>query len=313
MVDSPRKKDGEKSLLLHACGECLFGCAGETKVTQGVYVYCNKKFDCFCKRAVWFPCDFSASKLKEKFDAFGASLPPGLNDSSVVGLCGKNPTRTARAIDSTFMVLIPTMKKKLSCFAIVSIDIDQYDCDDKPVVTINKISTDTFDINDTIEWIRRESKEHMDKAKKRPRETHVAIPNSGYIPIYSDGHGIFSQPLVLTNCFKKKAEPMTVSALLNHEIPAMEPFQMQDSLQSNPKDSAVSAPPPARSSIGSEFKTESDVSSSPEQIPTPVVAQVHPYPEDLGISDVPVDVNNVFNFYNSNSNSQPPVDFNGLF
>jgi len=179
MTDVPRKKDGEKALLLHACGELLFGCPGETRVTQGIYIFLkSKKLECFCKRAVWIPSNSSLCNLRRVFDEFGAPMPPTINDDTVVGLCGKNPTRTARATDSTFILLTQTMKKKFIPAAIVSVDHSQIDEFSRPIITLRTVASDLEAINECIQWIKNEAKEYeREKATKHPREKRSYINN----------------------------------------------------------------------------------------------------------------------------------------
>jgi len=205
------KKDGEKALLLHACGELLFGCTGETKVTQGIYLPNKKKFECFCKRAVWVPKDLSLDTLRLRFGQFGVALPSSISDDCVVGLCGKNPTRTAHATDCAFMLLSQSSRSKFVPVAVISVDHNQIDEYTKPIVSLRMISAGEAAVNECIDWIRKESRDHdKEKCKKRPKERRDrSFPISD--PRYSteessrrlfsaypvDQHRVFDDPYVL--------------------------------------------------------------------------------------------------------------------
>jgi len=229
-----RKKDGEKALLLHACGENLFGCLGDTRVTQGIYVQQkNDSFDCFCKRAVWVPSTNSLECLVDRFKSFDVPFPKAIlaDPMPVVGLCGKNPTRTAHATDCSFMlVYMSPLKRKFVVGAVATFDHSQLDDFSKPLVYLHTLSSDPKDISECIEWILKESREHdKEKMKKKPRQkkaTHVPVvddeplppPNIGYgecnpfdssFGSYDEGyccdtHRVFSEPIKMTHLKRRR-------------------------------------------------------------------------------------------------------------
>jgi len=173
-MNPSRKKNGEKAVLLQACGEELFRCEGENKVTQGIYVIRKgRKLECFCKRAVWVPIDpASLETLKSRFKSFNAPWPSMLDESPMVGLCGRNATRTAHATDSTFLVLALHQKMKFVAVGIVRVEYGPFIGDVKPDIHVTGISSDATELDDCIEWIRKESSIHESTKKgvvKRPR------------------------------------------------------------------------------------------------------------------------------------------------
>jgi len=167
------KKDGEKAVLLQSCGELLFGCTGRIRVTQGVYfARKGRKLECFCKRAVWVPDKFSPDHLKRMFAEFGADPSQCPATCHLIGLCGRNPTRTARATDSTFMIVAQANKKKFVIIAIAVVMSSQFDYLQRTSVTISSIATDPITISGTVAWIKNESVSHVKQiTKKRSRRS----------------------------------------------------------------------------------------------------------------------------------------------
>jgi len=184
-----RKKDGEKAALLQGCGELLFGCPGDIRVTQGIYVAKkSKKMECFCKRAVWVPNKLCSEHLRQVFSEHGADITTCLTASSVIGICGRNPTRTAHATDSTFMVLAQFSKKKFIVVALVSIINNQVDTLQQTSITIREITTDPFRISETVSWIKNESAFHVKtKAKKRQRSSRREAAAAAAAPAAAEG------------------------------------------------------------------------------------------------------------------------------
>jgi len=203
-MNPSRKKSGEKAVLLQACGEELFRCEGENKVTQGIYVVRKgRKLECFCKRAVWVPIDpKSIETLKMRFDEFGAAWPSFLDDVAMVGVCGRNATRTAHATDSTFLILALHPKMKFVAVGIVRVDYGTLIGDTKPDISITGITSDPSQLEDCIEWIRKESTAHENnKSVKRPREKNVSLDDRVMV-------GVVSELNALKRCRLPDPEPV---------------------------------------------------------------------------------------------------------
>jgi len=296
-----KKKDGEKSLLLQACGEHLFGCPGKTRITQGIYtVEGEDVFNCFCKRAVWVPSRLSIDRLKEKFKTFGALFPSCLDSQVVVGICGKNPTRTAHATDCSFMILYLTAKKKFVVAGIASFDHSQLDEYTKPLVSLNSLSSDPGEILDCINWIRKEAKDHdKEKVKKRPRTKRnalIAAELQGYdvdgpgiyvVSSCTDQHRVFSEPQVLS-CLKRKHMDSIIPAqsalyermYMNHPVEPVlsqaEPYYLPGYLSSSSYarpvvPQTIPSLPQRQFCISGVSGLDTDSISSPEHVSTPFV------------------------------------------
>jgi len=205
-----KKKDGEKAFLLHSCGEYLFGCPGSVLVTQGLYAPgMEAGLECFCKRAVWVPSELNLQHLKGRFDFFDVPFPSILNPNMVIGVCGKNPTRSARANGSTFMIVHMTRRRQFVIDAIAIFDHGQFTEFAKPLVSLRSISSDIDDIDDCIAWIRMEAnnfskgKKHVRAGVKRPPPPPEYYHFANYDAFSSEPGRVFSEPSVLS-CLKRK-------------------------------------------------------------------------------------------------------------
>ena len=152
-----RRKDGKKAMLLSKCGESLFGCSGETLVTQGIYApkLPSSSLHCFCKRAVWVPHSVSHEHLVHNLESFCATLPFSVQKIASLhrfGLCGINPTRAGHAIDQQFLLLAKVPHKHFAVYGIVEIG----QTSPTSVVYIENISTNKDDVLNCVEWIKSE-------------------------------------------------------------------------------------------------------------------------------------------------------------
>ena len=165
-----QRKDGEKATLLSQCGMSLFGCTGETMVTQGIYIqkaWSSEPLHCFCKRGVWVPSAPSQEHLIHCLDSCGVSLPFSISRIATLqrfGLCGINPTRTVHASDTQFFLLAKFPCKQFTVYGIVTIKR----VDLNHPVTIVGISTEKNFILQCVGWIKREADTyHQVKEQKR--------------------------------------------------------------------------------------------------------------------------------------------------
>ena len=153
-----RRKIGEKATLLSKCGESLFGCSGETLVTQGIYVpksLLSGPFRFICKRTVWVPDSLSHECLFHHLLFFGATLPFSVQKVASrhsFGLCGINPTRTIRAKDTSFLLLAKFPHKHFAVYGIVDV---RQTCSDK-VIFVERISTDRNEVLKCVDWMKNE-------------------------------------------------------------------------------------------------------------------------------------------------------------
>jgi len=308
MKGQQRKKDGEKALLLQACGELLFDCVGENRTTQGIYfTESEEKQQCFCKRAVWVPRAPRLEELKQKFEDFGASLPAFVSDSDVIiGLCGKNPTRNAHAVDCSFFILAQTPTRKF--FPIAVAGFDHSGDDEKLSVSLRSISSDPEAIDHCIAWIQKEALEYeKEKCTKKPKQKHKRLrPSSGIANeddddeskttlcpnSLSEPHRVFSQPEVLRSLKRRCPGNVNVPAVYTtNNVSAQEALYPLSNV-TFPSDSLLVDLPPSfpaasPSLLGSSMQLETidpqmkrsstvigselDSISSPEHVSTPLI------------------------------------------
>lgn len=173
-----QRKDGEKATLLSQCGMSLFGCTGETKVTQGIYLpkaWSPEPHHCFCKRGVWVPTAPSKECLIQYLQSCDPSLPFSIDRISNIrgfGLCGLSATRTVHATDTQFFLLAKYPWKKFTVYGIVNIERAEIN---NPV-TITTISTDMELILQCVGWIRKEAENYHQVKEKKRRGKHVEVP-----------------------------------------------------------------------------------------------------------------------------------------
>lgn len=154
-----RRKVGEKATLLGQCGESLFGCSGETLVTQGIYMTTQipaKPFSFICKRTVWVPGSLDFEQLASHLEVYGATLPfsiPKVASLRRFGLCGLNPTRTIRARDTQFLLLAKVPTKRFTVYGVVVIK----KFGPKSQIIIDSITTNHDDVLCCVEWVKNES------------------------------------------------------------------------------------------------------------------------------------------------------------
>ena len=166
-----RRKDGEKATLLSKCGKSLFGCSGETFVTQGIYAPKSESgsFQYFCKRAVWVPVSLSYEHFIHNLESFGATLPFSVQKVASFhrfGLCGINPTRAGHAIDQQFLLLAKVPHKHFVVYGIVEIR----QTSPTSIVYIESITTSKDDILDCVNWMKSELTLHnLSKGLKTQR------------------------------------------------------------------------------------------------------------------------------------------------
>ena len=304
-LNPSRKKDGEKAFLLQACGEELFGAEGENKVTQGIYIVKKgRKLECFCKRAVWVPPQSALQTLKQRFAEFNAPFPPMLENTPVVGLCGRNATRTAHATDSCFLILALHSRMKFVAVGTVSIAFTPFVAGQKPIVHVTSISSDAEELDACIEWIRKEAAAY-EKAKshKRPKEKRdeiIAIDMSSKQPTKRQHRSTpFAEPNSLTQLKKQHVMNMEINQAMpmyyrhpfypphyyvyppcsvppNYPPPLVFDGQMMVPYPSVPPSSAQFDGP--NTSPQMSTRPESESISSPEHIVTPLAsaaASVH--------------------------------------
>lgn len=154
-----RRKVGEKATLLGQCGELLFGCSGETLVTQGIYISRSiptKPFSFICKRTVWVPGSLAFEHLAAHLEVYGARLPFSVSKIASLrrfGLCGLNPTRTIRARDTQFLLLARFPTKRFTVYGVVVIK----KFGPKSQILIDSITTNNTDVLNCVEWVKNES------------------------------------------------------------------------------------------------------------------------------------------------------------
>lgn len=152
-------KTGEKATLLSQCGEILFGCSGETKVTQGIYIsrpLTANPFSFVCKRSVWVPHCASHEHFASNLRAFGVTLPFSVSKAASLhrlGLCGLNPKRTIRAKDTQFFLLAKFPTKRFSVYGVVVMN----KFGPKSEIFIDSITVNKDDVLNCVEWVKNEA------------------------------------------------------------------------------------------------------------------------------------------------------------
>lgn len=179
-----QRKDGEKATLLSQCGMSLFGCTGETMVTQGIYIqksWSSEPLRCFCKRGVWVPTAPSQEHFMHCLDSCGVTLPfsvPRISSLRRFGLCGINPTRTVHASDTQFFLLAKFPCKQFTVYGIVTIKR----VDLNHPVTIVGITMEKNFILQCVGWIKSEADTyHQVKEQKRSGRT-LEVPEQANQP-----------------------------------------------------------------------------------------------------------------------------------
>jgi len=187
-----KKKDGEKALLLQACGENLFGCLGSTKVTQGIYrKQTSDVFECFCKRAVWVP-DNPCPEVLNRIRSEGVRAAD--DEDVTMAICGKDPTRTAHATDEVFMILIRSPKGKFFVVATVYYDKEKkifvVDADEQNVIsTVSQVKNEASTYKQIKKGKKRERYE-----EKRPGKRRYVDPRYRRMNIFGEDEGFVPPP-----------------------------------------------------------------------------------------------------------------------
>lgn len=172
-----RRKAGEKTTLLGQCGELLFGCSGETLVTQGIYTsksMPSKPFSFICKRTVWVPDSQSIEHLTSYLEAYGARLPFSISKIASLhrfGLCGLNPTRTVHARDTQFLLLAKYPTKRFAVYGVVVVK----KFSPKTQMILDSIITNKDVIQSCMEWVKNEPTLYQLSRELRNQETSESV------------------------------------------------------------------------------------------------------------------------------------------